>query len=559
MSVFSLRDYQLKAAEAVMREFEEQDSTLVVLPTGGGKTVLFADIIRRFQPKRSLVLCHREELIFQAVEKIERFAGLGCEIEMAGSMANTTLFGKSPVVVATIQTLISGIERRRMTRFSPSDFGLIICDEAHHCPSASWKMVLDYFKQNPYLKVLGVTATPDRTDEEALGQIFKTVAFDYEILDAINDGWLVPIRQQMVTVQGLDFSGVRTTCGDLNGADLAKIMEAEEAMQGVASAAIEIVEDRRTIIFTASVKQAETVSAILNRHKPGMCEWVCGKTDKDARRATLDRFSKGLVQVVANCGVLTEGFDNPGVEVIVMARPTKSRSLYAQMAGRATRPLPGMVDECQTANGRKAAIWNSNKPHCEIVDFTGNSGKHKLMSTADILGGSVSEEAVALAVRKAKEKGGPVFMSEELFAAQEELDKQADEARQREAARKARLVAKASFTTVKMDPFNAFDLVPDKARGWDSGHTLTEKQHSILMKQGINPDTMPYGQAKQLLNETFRRWNGSLATMKQCQLLKKHGYETRELKMSDASKMIDALAKNGWRRPQDSVAAQAKG
>jgi superfamily II DNA or RNA helicase len=414
--------------------------------------------------------------------------------------------------------------------------------------------VIDYYRTNPALKVLGVTATPDRADEEALGQVFQSVAFDYEVLDAIHEGWLVPIEQQMVHVEGLDYSSIRTTAGDLNGGDLAAVMEAEKNLQQMASASLTIIGQRRALVFTASVKAAEMMAEIFNRHRSGMAGWVCGKTDREDRRRVLADFAAGKLQVVCNCGVLTEGFDDPGVEVVIMGRPTKSRSLYSQMVGRSTRPLPGVVDlpagaaqagGPDTAEARRAAIAASAKPSCLVVDFVGNAGKHKLVTSADILGGKVSEDAVELAVTRARKAGGPVNMTEALDQAEEELREQK---RLAEAARRARLVATARFTTQSVDPFDVLHLNPVKARGWDAGRHLTEKQRSLLAKQGINPDGISFSQGRQLIAEIFRRWDGKLCSFKQAKVLRKYGYST-EVSFAEASAMIDALARNGWCRP----------
>ena len=213
----NLRPYQSAASDAIFKEWQDNDSTLVVMPTGGGKTILFADVIRRVFPRRALVIAHREELIFQARDKIERVTGLKASVEMGEYGAEGGLFGTARVVVSTIQTQCSGGDGGgRMTKFDPSQFGLLIIDEAHHATSPTYRRVIDYYRTNPALKVLGVTATPDRADEQALGQVFQSVAFDYEVLDAIHDGWLVPIEQQMVHVEGLDYSSIRTTAGDLN-------------------------------------------------------------------------------------------------------------------------------------------------------------------------------------------------------------------------------------------------------------------------------------------------------------------------------------------------------
>jgi len=542
-----LRPYQSAASDAIFAEWQEHDSTLVVMPTGGGKTILFADVIRRMFPRRALVLAHREELIFQARDKIQRVTGLSADVEMGEYRAEGGLFEAARVVVSTIQTQCSGGDGGgRMAKFDPQRFGVLIIDEAHHATSPSYRRVIDYYRTNPALKVLGVTATPDRADEEALGQVFQSVAFDYEVLDAIHDGWLVPIEQQMVHVEGLDYSSIRTTAGDLNGGDLAAVLEAEKNLQQMTSASLAIIGQRRALVFTASVKAAEMTAEIFNRHRADMASWVCGKTDREERRRVLADFATGKLQVVCNCGVLTEGFDDPGVEVVIMGRPTKSRSLYSQMVGRSTRPLPGVVDGPETADERRAAIAASTKPSCLVVDFVGNAGKHKLVTTADILGGKVSEAALELAAKRTLKAGGPVNMTEALDKAEEDLKQQREERRLAEAARRSRLVATARFTTQSVDPFDVLHLDPVKERGWDTSRQLTEKQRSLLAKQGINPDNVSFTQAKQLISEIFRRWDGKLCSFKQAKVLRKYGYGT-DVTFAEASATIDALAKNGWR------------
>jgi superfamily II DNA or RNA helicase len=540
-----LRPYQSAASDAIFKEWLDNDSTLVVMPTGGGKTILFADVIRRVFPRRALVIAHREELIFQARDKIERVTGLKADVEMGEYRAEGGLFGMARVVVSTIQTQCSGGDGGgRMAKFDPSQFGLLIIDEAHHATSPSYRRVIDYYRSNQALKVLGVTATPDRADEEALGQVFQSVAFDYEVLDAIHDGWLVPIEQQMVHVEGLDYSSIRTTAGDLNGGDLAAVLEAEKNLQQMASASVSIIGNRRALVFTASVKAAEMTAEIFNRHREGMATWVCGETDREERRRRLADFAAGKWQVVCNCGVLTEGFDDPGVEVIIMGRPTKSRSLYSQMVGRSTRPLPGVVDGPETPEARRAAIAASAKPSCLVVDFVGNAGKHKLVTSADILGGKVSEEALERAVKRVSAAGGPVNMTEALDEAEAELREQK---RLAEAARRAGLVATARFTTQSVDPFDVLHLDPVKPRGWDAGRQLTEKQRSLLAKQGINPDRISFAEGRRLIAEIFRRWDGKLCSFKQAKVLRKYGYDT-QVSFAEASGIIDGLARNGWRR-----------
>jgi superfamily II DNA or RNA helicase len=218
-----IRPYQEKGRVAIHKEWESLQSTLVVMPTGTGKTRLASAIIEDRRRFRSLFICHRQELVFQAAEHIKQVTNLNVGIEMGDfKTINDGLFNRPDVIVASVQTLCSGGDGGgRMAKFNPDDFQTVIADEAHHSPSDSWRSVLDFFLQNKNCKLLGITATPDRADEEALGQIFDSVAFDYEILDAIKDGWLVPIEQQMVSsiIEEEAFGKMRTTAGDLNGAD----------------------------------------------------------------------------------------------------------------------------------------------------------------------------------------------------------------------------------------------------------------------------------------------------------------------------------------------------
>ncbi len=552
------RPYQSQAVDCIFKEWESARSTLVVMPTASGKTILFSLVINRIQPLKTMVLAHRQELIFQARDKIERVTGLKADIEMGEYKSSTSkdLFHPhAQVIVSTVQTHTAGGDGGgRMTKFNPMDFGLLIVDECHHGTSDSYKKVINYYLQNPNLKVLGVTATPDRADEEALGQIFETVAFDYEILDAIKDGWIVPVEQQMVTVEGYDLSSVRTTAGDLNGADLNAVMESEKNLQGVASSTIDIIGGRRGIGFSASVNQARILSDIFNRHKTGMANWVCGKTDKDERKKIISDFADGKIQFLWNCGVFTEGFDDSGVEIISMARPTKSRSLYAQMAGRAFRPhesISHRLNDCPVNALRRSMIARSVKPSALIIDFVGNSGKHKLMTTADILGGNVSDEVLKAAVDAAKKSGGRVRMDKSI----EEEEKKIAERKQREQeeqARKAKLILTAKYTKQSVDPFDLLDIKPSKPRGWDEGKVASEKMRGILRKMKLDPDKYDYHQTRQLVQAQMDRWHNGLCSMPQMKILKNHGYNPN-MTFEQAKKTIDRLAANGWRRPADLV------
>lgn len=530
--MFKERDYAKDARIAIFKEWETKRSTGVEMATGTGKTVLFTFVIKHRQPGRALVLAHRNELIVQAANTIRENTGLDVEIEKAELYASTSLFHKTPVVVSSIQTQCSGPrDARRYKRFRPDDFSTIIVDELHHATCPTWKEVIDYYMQNPNTKLLGVTATGDRSDGKGLGDIIESVAFKYGIEDAIRDGWLVDIVQHYVRVNGLDFSHIRTTAGDLNEGDLAKVMELEHNIQGICQPTLEDMwglepqslskipvpqwadhlnalnkTPKRTIMFTVSVVQAEMCCNIFNRVMNGV-KWVCGKTRDEDRQQILKDFSTGKVSAVVNVGILTEGYDNPNVELIVMGRPTKSRILYSQCIGRSTRPIPGIVDNYSTADLRKAAIAISAKPYARILDFVGNSGRHSLISSADILSSKVPDEVRERAKQNAIASGRPKLISKTISNAELELRREEEERRRREeAARKAHLVAKSRFHYKDVNPFGPNHSVPFTNRRSRDGKEFSEKQLKVLRHAGCDPSKLAYRQGQAIIAKQIKQW-----------------------------------------------------
>jgi superfamily II DNA or RNA helicase len=547
-----LRSYQVEAVDAIMRDFETVQSTLAVSPTGTGKSAIFAEVIKRMGSRDNAVLliCHREELLNQAQRTIEAHTGLECEFELGDKHASEIF--PAPVLLASVQTMTSGRNgSRRMHKFSPYNYGLLVVDEAHHGTAASYKAVLDYFKSNDDLRILGVTATPERSDEQALGQLFQSVAFDYSIRQAIHDGWLVPVQQQLVDIQSLDFSHVRTTAGDLNASDLSAVMEAESNLYGVCDATMRELGNKRSIMFTVSVKQAEMAANILNRYKAGVANYASGGTPKEDRRKIMRDFHEGRFQILVNCNLVSEGFDVPDAELLIQARPTKSKLLYQQQLGRIMRPLPGTVDfesghvTTLDAVTRREAIAKSRKPLATVMDFVGNAGRHKLVHAVDVLGGKISERVRELAERELRKTGRPEPIDELVAEAERKED---EERRQKEAAKKARLTAKATYTMRTINPFDAFEVFCPPTRDWDQGKTISTKQRELLRRQGIDPDQLSYGQSKTLINTLFDRWSKNLCSLRQAHTLKKYGYSSNVTRQ-EASKLIDSIAANGWKRP----------
>lgn len=543
-----LRDYQQRAADAICEQFKTAQSTLCVLPTGVGKTVLFADHLNEHcnGEGRGLVLTDRDILVHQAVDHLKA-VGLHADIEMAELRADNHSWFRSPIVVSTRQTQASGTDRwRRFHGFDPLTFRRMVIDEAHLAVTKQWRWIIDHYRQNPELKLLGVTATADRHDEKALGQIFETVAFEYKLRDAIfRDGWLVPIDVQATECASLDFSGCRTTAGDLHKGDLARIMEAEKPLHEVTGPVLEIIEDRKTLVFATTVPHAERMCEIFNRARPNSAVFVCGKTDKDARRERIEGFRTGRYQIFCNVGIATHGFDVPDIGVVVHARPTKSRALSTQMTGRGMRPLKGLLDGVDDAAERMARIKASAKPTLLVLDFVGNNGRHKLIHPSDILGGDYNDEVAELAARDIRAANKPTDVAEALRLAEKKLGEQQ---RAAEAARRNGIRSKTTHKTRRVDPFDVLDMQHGREPGWHKGRQPTDKMVAFLERAGVkSADGMSFVDAGKLIGTLRKRREDGLCSFKQAKVLKRH-VDVTALGFSEASELITRLAANDWKK-----------
>ena len=500
-----LRDFQLAAVDSVLSAFDDGKRTcLITLPTGTGKTVVFCHIAKAMLAKgRVLILAHREELIEQAAEKIQAVIGIKPDIEMGlrWAMERSRFLDPAQVVVSSVQTQVRD---KRRHRFDPSKFSLVIVDESHHAPAKSYRKVIDYYRSNPDCHLLGVTATPDRCDKMALGSVFEHVAFDYEIEQAIEDGWLVPIQQQYIVCTDLDFSGMHKVAGDLNVEELSQLMEREKSLHAMVDPTIRIVGERKTIFFAVSVMQAERTAEIFNRHREGMARCVFVKTPTDERREIFADYATGRFQVLVNVGVATEGFDCPGIEVVAVGRPTMSRALYAQMIGRGTRPVTGLVDPIEASDARRAAILASAKPSLLVLDFVGNSGKHKLVSTLDILGGKMPDD-VCEWCRKNQEQSGTAFdVTEEMKRAKREKE----DRERAQADKRAALMARADYAARSVNPFRSYDRFNSQAkpRYWYF-KPASDKQKAVLARYKVDSTNMTIAQASTAIDEIAKKHN----------------------------------------------------
>lgn len=349
-----LRPYQEEARQAVEKQWEDGiDKTLLVLPTGCGKTIVFAkiteDCVR--SGERVLILAHRSELLEQAADKIEKSTGLKSSVEKA---EESCLGSWYRITVGSVQTLM---REKRLNQFSPDYFDVIIIDEAHHCISDSYRRILDYFNE---AKVLGVTATPDRGDMKNLGQVFESLAYEYTMPQAIREGYLSPIKAMTIPLK-MDLSGVLVQSGDFKAGDLGTALE--PYLYQIADEMAKYCSNRKTVVFLPLVKTSQKFRDILNEKGFKAAE-VNGES-RD-RAEILEDFEKGKYNVLCNSMLLTEGWDCPSVDCIAVLRPTKVRGLYCQMVGRGTRLSPG-------------------KDHLLLLDFLWHTERHELCHPASLI------------------------------------------------------------------------------------------------------------------------------------------------------------------------------
>ena len=511
-----LRPYQQQARDRIHAEWENGHTrTLLVLPTGTGKTIVFASVAadQVRAGDRVLILAHRGELLEQAADKLQRSTGLVSAVEKADATCLNTWFR---VVVGSVQTLQ---RTARLERFPHDYFGTIIIDEAHHAITDGYRRILDYFDK---AKVLGVTATPDRGDMRNLGEVFDSLAFEYKLTDAIKEGYLCRIMAQTIPLQ-LDISGVALSGGDYAVGDLGTALD--PYLEQIAAEMAQRCKDRKTVVFLPLIKTSQKFRDLLNAH--GFCAAEVNGQSAD-RKEVLADFDAGKYNVLCNSMLLTEGWDCPSVDCVVVLRPTKVRSLYSQMVGRGTRLAEGKTDLL-------------------LLDFLWMTDKHELCRPADLV---CEDRAVARQMTENLAQTGcpedieeaAVQASEDVVAQREEaLAKQLEEQRRK----KARLVDPLQYE-MSIQAEDLAGYVP--AFGWEAGPPSTE-QTAALEKMGILPDAVESaGKASLLLDRLNKRRAEGLTTPKQIRVLERYGFQSVGTWSFDAAKhMIDRIAAGGWR------------
>jgi superfamily II DNA or RNA helicase len=516
-----LRPYQQEAREAVHEAWTDHRSVLMVMATGCGKTYTASRIVHdRHQSGRILWLAHRGELLDQAAETLTERVGLSCNVEKAELRAprDMDLWGARPVVVASVPSL-RGL---RLKEWDKNAFATVVVDEAHHAPAKTYRDILGHFEG---AKVLGLTATPDRGDGTGMHTVFDHCGFEYDIRRGIREGYLCSIQQTAVQCADLDISDVSTVAGDLNQGQLEQALIDGGVLHQTAAPLVELAGRRQTLCFTAGVAQAHALADVIAGYlgNANLVKALDGTTPKDVRRMHIADFRSGKIQFLLNCAVLTEGFDAPETACVAVARPTKSRSLYAQMIGRGTRIKADGGD-------------------CLILDFTGNSGRHRLVTPLDVLAGKPLDDDILSDALGMCADGKP---SEEALLAAEQRKREREEAAAEARRRAQKIKAKVAYSTRNVDPFDFLGVQRDTY-----GPPASEKQLRFLRNMGVDVEQgAGRFECSKMIDRLQRRRSKDMCSYKQARLLARHGLPG-DLSFTDARTAIDAIANNGWKAPE---------
>ena len=522
-----LRPYQVEAKEAIEIEWKKVDRTLLVLPTGTGKTIVFCKLIQDqvAAGRRCLILAHRGELLDQAADKMSKATGLGCAVEKADDTAKDSWFR---ITVGSVQSLM---RPDRLKRFSPEHYDIVIVDEAHHALADSYQRILKYFNK---AKVLGVTATPDRGDMRELGEYFESLAYEYSLPKAIHEKYLCPIRAVTIPLN-IDLTGVKIQAGDFQTKALGHILE--PYLEQIADEMVEYCKDRRTVVFLPLIATSEKMRDIL-LDRGIKAQEINGKSAD--RSEILRDFNDGRYEVLCNSMLLTEGWDCPPVDCIVCLRPTKIRPLYAQIVGRGTRMYPG-------------------KENLLLLDFLWHSERHELARPAHLI--CETDEVAQQLIKRMEDNAGDDVDLEE---AKDQAEGDAIAAREEALAK--RLAAMRKRKKKLVDPLQfemsieAQDLSGyTPSFGWEM-EPPTKFQKETLEKYGLFPDEIEsQGKAEKILDRLVDRRVKGLATPKQIRVLERYGFRhVGTWPLHEASKMISRISACRWRIPKGVDPSQYK-
>ena len=491
---FELRPYQAEAIRAVIAAYRDgTSSALITLPTGAGKTVIFSEIARRIMPRRTLIIAHREELLAQAASKIGAVAGIVPGMEK-GRMRSVP---GDVVVTASVQTLARG-------RKIPGDpFGLCVIDEAHHAPADSYRTAVARFAPR---YVLGVTATPYRNDKLKLSNVFEKNVYTKTILDLIEAGYLTDIAIRTLPVK-IDLSRVRIRQGDFSEGDLGAALD---PMIAELAAIVAAEYSGRKLLTFCPLRETSKrwTQALLDLGLPAA--HVDG--DSPDRKQILDAYSRDDIRFLSNASLLTEGYDEPSIDTILILRPTQSRALYSQMIGRGTRLFKG-------------------KDRLLVLDPVFLSERHNILSVADLV---AEDDQTSTAVGELmKNRGLDLKEAAGLNAALQ---------RAKLAAALKTASDRQGYETSLADL--CLNLDHPALKNWKPAFRWQEEpptpsQLGVIARAGITPSLVPCkGFASEIIDRLMTRRQLGRATVKQVRFLRKAGHQNPETLSFDAASAL---------------------
>lgn len=546
-----LRDYQEECLAQVENAWQEASRVLIVMATGCGKTEIFAKCANRSVERKGkvLIIAHTDELLEQAIFKLLRSTGIQADKEKAEERASP----HAPVVVGSIQSLS---RLNRLTGFRDDHFDLVIVDETHRILAPMYQRVVNYFhfgreslEENwrppepgvPYqhkARVLGVTATADRGDKRTLGEFFQKCAYEYGLLEACRDGYLVkpivkniPPERVKIDLRGIKMSRLSGQ-SDLDVAELGQRLT--PFLRAIANQIADEARDRKTVCFLPSIETARLLSEAL-AERGLIASFVSGAcVDRDQKLADFEAAPIG--SVICNAMLLTEGWDCPSASCICVLRPTKIRALYTQCVGRGTRTLPGTIDGLATAEQRLLAIAASKKPNLLLLDFLWLTDRLDLVKPIDLV-------AKTPEIREKMEKAEATDLVEAEATATRDLLKALEEAARRNSRKKARTIDPLAWAVSLGDsalagwePENRWDELPP-----------TKGQIELLQKNGIDTSNLTCrGLASKLIDRVISRMKLGLCTPKQLSLMAQLGLDEHTcalLTIKQATATIDATLK----------------
>jgi superfamily II DNA or RNA helicase len=510
----TLHPYQQEAVDRVRTQFAEGvRSTLLVMPTGTGKTITFGMIARKIAEnnKRVLVLAHREKLVEQAVEKLDML-GVEAGVEMADRYARAAM--EPDVVVASVPSL----KGARLESFPPDHFWLVVTDEAHHAPAEGYQRIYRHFAPARHL---GATATADRRDGQGLvGPIFEDFV---EPITAPPPGpYLSRIRIKTIREVVIDLRGFRKGKDDFSDSFLAERIG--PMAEFLANHIKKHIGDRPTMAFTPDVATAQAMASALEG--VGVtADWTEGG-DPDAKHK-IAKLEEGRTQVLVNCMVYTEGADIPCLAAIVLLRPTKSRPLMAQMIGRGTR-------------------LHAGKENCLILDFPCLTDRMEVVVPVELFDAEAQDPEVVEIAKGIVKDGAAEDDGVDLIDA---VRQSRQEASRRQALRVEAREREVAGRWVEVDPVAAFDVLGVGYRpAGPRSRPASEKQVALMRKLKIpGAERMSRAQASTILDVTFSRMKAGLATTPMVKLLMRKGVgveEARSLSFEEARSRLDSLCGN---------------